>query len=99
MSSEICADHHICRNGSRCVPHPNFPGSYTCDCENTDTAFAGLSCDHEATSYCNPDNAFNTKSFCTNHGACLDDMNEIGEHAGCVCPEGYKGDVSERNCQ
>ena len=100
MATEVCDDHHICRNASHCVPHPTFPGSYTCECMNDDHVYAGLSCDHIATTYCNPDNSVNAQSFCTNNGICLDDMNEFGEHAGCECPAQYKGKVRWINrCQ
>ena len=95
MSQEVCDDHHICRNGSRCVPHPNFPGSYTCECSTDQEVYAGLSCDHVATSYCNDGNEVNAQSFCTNHGVCVDNFSEDGEHAGCICPEEYKGEVGE----
>ena len=99
MSVETCNDHHVCRNGSRCTPHPNYAGSYTCDCDTItedNAVYAGLSCEHMASAFCNPDNAPNTDSFCTNGGVCVKDIDDMGVHYGCQCPDGYKGDVRER---
>lgn len=95
MDAKLCDDHHICRNGGQCVPHPNYSGKYTCDCtlNGSDIIYAGLSCDHEATSYCNEDNIPDAVSFCTNGGKCRGNTDESGDHFGCDCPNGYKGNV------
>lgn len=97
MSSEftqVCDDLHKCRNGGQCVEHPDFPGMFTCDCATASSeVYAGFSCDHMATSYCNEDNTVDSKSFCTNNGVCRDFLDEDGFHQGCDCPDGYKGDV------
>lgn len=94
MTTRVCEDHHVCRNDSVCMEHPDFPGSYTCECVGTDDqVYAGLSCDHLATSFCNGSGTPDVRSFCTNNGECVNDMDETGFHFGCECPVGYKGDV------
>lgn len=99
---QVCQDHHVCRNGSVCVDHPDFPGSYTCDCSTTaasGTVYAGLSCDHQATVFCNPENDANADSFCTNNGECVKNVDDLGTHYGCKCPQGYTGDVRTLQCE
>lgn len=96
MNTELCDDHHVCRNGGRCIPHPNYSGKFTCDCtvDGGDVVYAGLSCDHIATVYCNADNTPSAVSFCANGGICLGAMEDEAEvHDGCECLEGYRGDV------
>jgi hypothetical protein len=95
MNEEQCDDHHICRNGSICVSHAS--GNFYCDCAAAPAGaiYAGISCDHLATSFCNAQGFESITSFCTNGGACKEMVNDIAseEHAGCNCPDDYKGNV------
>jgi len=98
MSTTECQDSHVCHNGALCVEDPDREGSFFCDCDATDgnAVYAGLSCEHEATVYCNAEGEISTTSFCTNTGTC-DGLGEVnGEHQGCTCGDMYYGDVSNR---
>mmetsp|Transcript_13498 Transcript_13498/g.19906 ORF Transcript_13498/g.19906 Transcript_13498/m.19906 type:complete len:244 (-) Transcript_13498:95-826(-) len=96
MSLQICDDGHRCRNGSMCTRNPNDEGSYYCDCDEgkDDEAFAGIECEHTATSYCTFSGEVSHASFCTNGGQCTvktgDPVN--GLHVACDCQNGYEGD-------
>lgn len=61
-----------------------------------DTIFAGLSCEYEATVFCNKLDETNSNSFCTNGGKCKQMMEDEddGVHYGCTCIDNYTGDVS-----
>ena len=97
--THTCPDSHKCRNGSFCKEDDQQEGSYYCDCsliERQDTVFVGLSCEHEATVYCNPSNQVDHVSFCANGGTCLQVNDADGTvHYGCSCKENYKGDHCE----
>eukprot|EP00522_Entomoneis_paludosa_P009893 CAMPEP_0172455192 /NCGR_PEP_ID=MMETSP1065-20121228/11941_1 /TAXON_ID=265537 /ORGANISM="Amphiprora paludosa, Strain CCMP125" /LENGTH=264 /DNA_ID=CAMNT_0013207651 /DNA_START=126 /DNA_END=920 /DNA_ORIENTATION=- len=99
MQDEICPDFHTCRNGSRCIESTQKEGSFVCDCDHigdfSDTAFAGVACEHEATVNCNQGNKKSYTSFCTNGGTCHQFTSVNGPHAGCDCPDSYKGEYCE----
>ncbi len=91
-----CSDHRkYCYNGSKCIYDDN--GDPMCDCNSAHTAeksYAGLSCEHEGTSYCEPGLDQDQKdSFCANGGTCISDPQN--RHEGCICPEGWTGDLCE----
>jgi len=57
-------------------------------------SYAGMSCEHEGTSYCAPGLDQDRKdAFCTNHGQCIDDPES--RHKGCICEDGWTGDQCE----
>lgn len=97
-----CADGTICENSSPCVPHPAKEGSYMCDCysardenQNSLVKFAGVYCEHKATSYCQSGDPYSEHAFCTNGGECKRLVTRTDEHAGCKCPGGYEGDYCQ----
>jgi EGF-like domain len=100
MSDEFtvttCPDYNKCYHGGRCVESPKDENFYYCDCTTAKegTVYAGVSCEHEATSFCNPTSEVNYVSFCTNQGKCVETGEDQGLHAGCECPTGYSGQVS-----
>ena len=96
MSTSTCLDEHVCHNGALCVENPHQEGSYFCDCDATEgnAAYAGLSCEHEATVYCNEEGEVSFTSFCTNLGKCNKFVEVDGPHQGCDCGDKYMGDVS-----
>ncbi|EJK48924.1 hypothetical protein THAOC_32240 [Thalassiosira oceanica] len=98
-----CDDGTICENNSQCIPHPIKEGKYICDClavnnvakakGGLDVAleqFAGIYCEHKATSYCTKAHA-----FCTNGGECKLSVGKKEKHAGCKCPSGYEGEFCQ----
>lgn len=102
-STTICPDFHRCYNGAPCVEHETNEGSYYCNClaiVDQNDIYAGLSCEHVATSYCNDNGVVDPISFCTNDGSCQrmvnydDHTQQDHYHGGCDCLDGYKGDVS-----
>lgn len=94
MSEQICDDGHRCENGSMCTENPNDEGSYYCDCDETlDEAFAGIMCEHQATSYCTMTGEVSHTSFCTNGGQCTVKVsNGDAAHVACNCLNDYEGD-------
>jgi len=93
MVFEICTNGHRCENGSVCVENPFDEGNFYCDCNEVvfNAAYEGLSCEHEATSYCSMDKLISKNSFCTNGGKCLAFADSDEAHWGCECPENYVG--------
>ena len=91
---QTCPDGHRCENGSMCTENPYDEGGYYCDCDqgNIDTVYAGLYCEHQATSYCTFNQEVSTISFCTNNGQCKVQVSSDAGHLGCDCPTGYEGD-------
>jgi EGF-like domain len=93
----VCPDQHVCHNGAMCVEYPDKEGRYMCDCEastDPDSVYAGLSCEHVATVYCNFENRLSPTSFCTNGGTCVENSAAQGDkHFGCICTDAYTGDV------
>ncbi len=60
--------------------------------------FAGLMCEHEATSLCAVSlvqTSAPNGQFCTNHGKCVKLVTEGEEHPGCECRSGWMGDHCE----
>jgi hypothetical protein len=97
-STTECSDGTICENSAPCTPHPLKEGSYMCDCISAnggaiDSAvkFAGIYCEHQATSYCQRGSDESAHAFCTNDGECRLMVGKNEEHAGCKCPRGYTG--------
>mmetsp|Transcript_26136 Transcript_26136/g.43578 ORF Transcript_26136/g.43578 Transcript_26136/m.43578 type:complete len:248 (-) Transcript_26136:143-886(-) len=89
----ICKDGHRCENGSICTEKPNDEGGYYCDCDVTDNSvYAGLYCQHKATSYCTFAQEVSRISFCTNDGVCNLEVSPDAAHLGCDCQAGYEGD-------
>jgi hypothetical protein len=93
MSFEVCNDGHRCLHGSVCVESDKDEGAFDCDCTQTDLvdSFEGLSCEHQATVYCNDDNAVSRTSFCTNGGTCRENVTPESAHIDCICLGNYKG--------
>ena len=90
-STTTCADGHRCDNHSECVENPNDESQYFCDCDASallwDEAFAGLSCEHKATTYCKHD-----QFFCTNGSGCKRQHASDGtKYTECDCADGYEG--------
>jgi len=90
VSSEPCGE-GLCFHGALCILSVlNNPDSRQCDCRFSNTAdksYAGLSCQYEATQYCdNEADGLNGNLFCVNDGTCQQDA-----YKGCVCSEGYRG--------
>jgi hypothetical protein len=95
MATTVCEDDHKCKNGSLCVEDQVNESSFYCDCDvGENTVFAGLSCEHEGTVFCNMEGLVSRTSFCTNGGTCRVDGDVDGRHKGCVCESGYNGSVS-----
>ena len=103
-----CGDGTICENNSQCIPHPIKDGKYICDCLAVNNAikakggsgiapdqFAGIYCEHRATSYCTKANRASTHAFCTNGGECKLSVGKNEKHAGCKCPAGYEGEFCQ----
>eukprot|EP00592_Proboscia_alata_P003961 CAMPEP_0194378536 /NCGR_PEP_ID=MMETSP0174-20130528/35938_1 /TAXON_ID=216777 /ORGANISM="Proboscia alata, Strain PI-D3" /LENGTH=229 /DNA_ID=CAMNT_0039160641 /DNA_START=19 /DNA_END=708 /DNA_ORIENTATION=+ len=93
----ICDDGHRCENGSICVQNKIDEGNWYCDCdsaEDFDSVFAGLYCEHEATTYCTSEDGKKKSSvaFCTNGSSCNKITSNNEAHAGCDCLPGYTGD-------
>ncbi|KAL9189243.1 hypothetical protein ACHAXT_011733 [Thalassiosira profunda] len=91
-----CSDGTICEHRSPCAPHPSKEGSFMCDCAAIDRVsgvikYAGIYCEHEATSYCQAGGGGSAHAFCTNGGECKLMVGRGEEHAGCKCPPGYAG--------
>lgn len=92
-----------CYHGSTCKRSSN--DVHYCDCENinaqtssTGNKYAGLMCEHEATSMCAVslvEEYAPNGQFCTNHGSCVKLVTGSDPHPGCVCREGYTGDRCE----
>ena len=101
LEIDICPDFHTCRNGAKCVESNTRQGSYYCDCDviHNDligASYAGISCEHASTIYCNNNNDKSYTSFCTNKATCkINNRNVDEEHKGCNCPSPYTGDVSQ----
>ena len=93
-----CPDGHMCENGSVCVENELDEGNYYCDCDlSINEKYAGLRCEHRATSYClhSPEER-TSESFCTNHGSCIQLVSHSNDpHYGCECPVGYVGDFCQ----
>lgn len=93
---------HSCYHGSSCK---NGDRGFYCDCDDlnksssaTASKFAGLMCEHEATSLCAVSlvqNSAPNKQFCTNHGKCVKMVTEGEAHPGCDCREFWTGDHCE----
>mmetsp|Transcript_9372 Transcript_9372/g.21823 ORF Transcript_9372/g.21823 Transcript_9372/m.21823 type:complete len:223 (-) Transcript_9372:390-1058(-) len=104
-----CDDGTICENNSQCIPHPIKEGKYICDCLAVNNVvkakggsgvapeqFAGIYCEHRATSYCtNKANRASAHAFCTNGGECKLSVGKKEKHAGCKCPSGYEGEFCQ----
>lgn len=92
-----CSDGTICENSAPCVPHPTKESKYMCDCAAArgpaeDMKFAGVYCEHAASSYCQRNSeSYSDHAFCTNGGECREYVGRKEEHAGCKCPPGYEG--------
>lgn len=103
-----CDDGTICENNSQCIPHPIKEGKYICDClavNNVAKAkggsgvapdqFAGIYCEHRATTYCTKANRASAHAFCTNGGTCKLSVGKNEKHAGCKCLAGYEGEFCQ----
>jgi len=97
-----CNDGTICENAAPCMPHPTKEGTFMCDCnlaldgnKNSLVKFAGVYCEHQATSYCQSGSEYSEHAFCTNGGRCEGMVSMREEHAGCKCPTGYEGDFCQ----
>lgn len=99
-SGTECNDGTICENSATCTAHPLKESKYICDCNkalsfgdanNADAKFAGIYCEHQATSYCQKGSTTSEHAFCTNGGECRVMVGRNEEHAGCKCLPGYEG--------
>ncbi|KAL3779763.1 hypothetical protein HJC23_008127 [Cyclotella cryptica] len=90
-----CGPTKYCYHGSSCIY--DSMGNPICDCNTAhadNKSYAGESCEHVATSFCVPEDDQDQKdAFCTNGGTCIEDPDT--RHEGCICPEGYSGDLCE----
>jgi len=110
-----------CYHGSKCRSTHNINnnegGGYYCDClqlnnisgEPAAKKYAGLMCQHEATSLCAAALVGTSTSsisspgyyqpsgdqFCTNHGKCVKLVTSYDSHPGCLCRFGWSGDHCE----
>jgi hypothetical protein len=77
-----------------CTEDPTDTGAFYCDCDEgkIDSAYAGLYCEHEATSYCTFNKEVSMISFCTNDGTCKVMVSADSAHLGCDCPTNYEGE-------
>lgn len=72
-----------------------------CDCfsahgsPNQVINYAGVYCEHQATSYCQSGSDVSAHAFCTNGGECKHTVGRTEAHAGCKCPRGYEGDFCQ----
>lgn len=91
----VCGGSKFCYHGSTCINDSS--GNPMCDCNSAhtnDKSYAGLACEHVSSSFCTPGADQDQKdSFCVNGGKCIEDPNT--RHEGCVCPDGYSGDLCE----
>ena len=95
MSSFMeCPDGHKCENNSICTENPYDEGAFYCDCDAAfyNQAYAGLYCEHSATSYCTFNEEVSEVSFCTNGGECKVQVSAESAHLGCDCPPAFEGD-------
>jgi hypothetical protein len=94
-SSTTCPDSHRCYNGAPCVENALEAGSYICNCGAIQelAVYDGLACEHKATVYCSTEQKVSAVHYCTNGGTCRALVVEAAAFAGCLCPDGYKGDV------
>ena len=91
--------HCVCSSSSRFFcPAP----SSSSDCwaardsnHNQVIKFAGVYCEHQATSYCQSGSQTSAHAFCTNGGECKRSVGRSEQHAGCKCPGGYEGDFCQ----
>mmetsp|Transcript_26354 Transcript_26354/g.33709 ORF Transcript_26354/g.33709 Transcript_26354/m.33709 type:complete len:284 (-) Transcript_26354:250-1101(-) len=96
-----CNDGTICENSSPCISHPTKEGAYMCDCfqahggSNSLIKYAGVYCEHPATSYCETGVDTSAHAFCTNGGTCIRSVSKTEVHAGCDCPRGYDGNYCQ----
>lgn len=96
-----CNDGTVCENFAPCVPHPTNEGRYVCDCfkaragDDRAVNYAGVYCEHQATSYCQAGGGVSAHAFCTNGGECERTVGRTEQHAGCKCPGGYAGDFCQ----
>mmetsp|Transcript_9945 Transcript_9945/g.15289 ORF Transcript_9945/g.15289 Transcript_9945/m.15289 type:complete len:245 (-) Transcript_9945:78-812(-) len=100
MSVQICEDGHRCLNGSMCTENPNDEGSFYCDCDEIiDSVYAGIHCEHKATSFCTSSGEVSRTSFCTNEGTCSVKTGDPirGPYIACKCKAGYEGDHCQFN--
>lgn len=91
-----CEDGTVCENNSQCTSHPIKEGKYICDCTRILSVkdvqrYAGIYCEHPATSYCVRDTKKTSHAFCTNSGECKVYVGKNEKHEGCKCPAGYAG--------
>jgi len=91
---EVCgANEHFCLNTGTCIEKND---SYSCECaaNGTDGVYAGANCQYAASTFCG---SLKDKlhSFCTNEGTCKSIVDELGEHPGCECKDGYTGNYCE----
>lgn len=90
-----CGAKTYCYNGSTCAYDER--GQPMCDCNSAhtdDMSYAGLSCEQESTSHCQPGLDQDQKdAFCTNHGRCIEDSDN--RHKGCICEDGWSGDLCD----
>ena len=69
-----------------------------CDCSAIDTdviKYAGIYCEHAATSYCQKGSDKSAHAFCTNGGECKFKVDRKESHAGCKCKPGYTGNYCQ----
>ena len=93
-TQDQCGD-VACHNGGTCVtttittPGGGIQQVQHCDCSTAvtaTTAFAGDSCQHEATAFCTKPANLSEAIFCVNGGTCDPNVLE-----GCDCPTGWTG--------
>jgi len=94
---DICGNfEHHCQNKGKCV----MEGSeYKCDCntDSSDTPYAGVHCEHRATTFCVRPGA-STEFLCTNEGECKEILVPgVKTHPGCICNPEHTGKYCDLN--
>jgi hypothetical protein len=95
----ICEDgDRTCFNGSECERNNErdpvtLKYKYHCDCSKAFgiSSFAGQQCEYSATVMCEKGVDVSDTTFCTNGGACVEQVSSGDAHQGCDCTNQFEG--------